>query len=117
MSVPVWPTTLPVELLMRGYNQTAADVTLRSSVDAGPAKIRRRFTAGVQPITGNLILSGTELGYLRTFFDTTLLGGSLRFTWREPVTLVSKEFRFTAPLKWTCDNGYYDVSLELEMLP
>lgn len=117
MSVPIWPTTLPVEMLMRGYNQTAANVLLRSSVDAGPAKVRRRFTAGVQPVTGNLLLTGAELAYLRTFYDTTLLGGSLRFTWREPVTLTSKEFRFTSPLKWSCADGYYEVSLELEMLP
>lgn len=117
MSVPSWPTTLPVELLMKGYSQTSPDVLLRSSVDVGPAKVRRRCTAAVQVITGNLLLSESELGYLRTFYDTTLLGGSLRFTWLEPVTRVAKEFRFTSPIKWNSNDGYYDVNLELEMLP
>lgn len=117
MSVPSWPSTLPVELLMRGYSQSSPDLLVKSSVDAGPAKVRRRFTAGVQPVTGNLLLTRTELGYLRTFYDTTLLGGSLRFTWLEPITRTSKEFRFTSPIKWNSNDGYYDVNLELEMLP
>lgn len=117
MSVPAWPSTLPTELLQRGYSQSSPDVVLRSSVDAGPAKIRRRITQNIQPVTGNLILSLTELGYIRTFYDTTLLGGSLRFSWKDPVSLSTKEFRFTAPLKWTISNGLYDVTLELEILP
>lgn len=117
MTVPAWPTTLPDELLMRGYSQTTADLLLRSSVDAGPAKVRRRFTAGVQQVVGNLLLTGAQLAYLRTFYDTTLLGGSLRFTWIEPVTKTAKEFRFTSPIKWSSNSGYYDVNLELEMLP
>lgn len=117
MSVPVWPTTLPTELLQRGYNQSAADVLLRSELDTGPAKVRRRYTAGVQPVTGNTVLSESQLGTLRTFYDTTLLGGSLRFSWKDPVSLVAKEFRFTSPIKWIINSGWYDVSLELEMLP
>lgn len=117
MTVAVWPSTLPTELLQQGYNQSSPDLLLKSSVDVGPAKVRRRVTSGVEEVSGNLLLTKTELGYLRTFYDTTLLNGSLRFTWREPVTLVSKEFRFTNPPKWSMTSGYYTVTLELEMLP
>ena len=117
MTVPVWPTTLPKDLLQRGYGQSSPDVVIRSNMDVGPAKSRRRATAGVMPVTGRLILTLTELGYIRTFHDTTLLGGSLRFTWKDPISRVSKELRFTAPIKWQVTNGLYDVALEMEILP
>ena len=117
MTVAVWPTTLPTELLQRGYQQGCADVSLRSSVDTGPAKIRRRYTAGVQQVKGVLKLSEAQLGYIRTFYDTTLVGGTLRFTWKDPVTMVSKELRFISPVTWSMTGGWYDVNLDLELLP
>lgn len=117
MAIPVWPSTLPFELLQRGYTQAAADTTLKTSMDAGPSKIRRRYTAGVESVTGTLILSEPQLTTIRYFYKTTLKGGSLRFTWVEPVSLTNVEFRFTGPVQWSMSGGWYEVSLELEILP
>lgn len=118
MAVPDWPTTLPTALLLSGYSQSLANVTLRTKMDVGPAKVRRRSSAGIEPVNGKIVLNKTELGYLRTFHDDTLLGGSLRFAWKEPITAAAVEFRFVSPPTWTTlDGGLYSVSLELEILP
>jgi hypothetical protein len=117
MSVPIWPSGLPNELLQRGYAQETANTVLRTNMDAGPNKVRRRYTAGIEPIKGNLLLTFAELGLLREFYDVTLQGGSLRFTGRDPITLVDCEFRFTAPVKWSMTSGWVDVSVEFEVLP
>lgn len=117
MSVPAWPVTLPQELLQRGYSQSAADLLIKSGTDAGPGKVRRRATAGVEPVTGNLVLTEAEVVILWTFFYNDLMAGALRFSWLEPTILTYKEFRFTSPPKRSMDGGLYDVTIELEMLP
>lgn len=118
MSVPVWPTTIPDTLLVSGYSQAAADTSLRSATDAGPGKVRRRFTAGVEQVAGNQVMTKTELGYLRTFYTTTLLGGALRFAWKDPITEAAVEMRFTEPISWTSFGGdNFQVALSLEILP
>ena len=118
MSVPVWPTTLPQQLFVNGYSQSFAETTIKSDMDAGPAKVRRRFTAGVEPVSGTMLLTETQLGYLRTFFVDTLLGGSLRFSWtKPPAHTTACEMRFTAPPSWTKVEGDYEVNLSLEVLP
>lgn len=117
MTIAIWPVDLPQDLLQRGYNQSSPDTILKSSVDVGPAKLRRRTTTAVEPVSGSLLLTEAQLGSIRTFYVNTLSGGSLRFTWKDPVTLVSKELRFTDAPKWAMQSGWYAVQLSMEILP
>ena len=117
MTVSAWPSGLPDELLQSGYSQSSPDTTLKTEMEVGPAKIRRRSTAQTYPVKGTMKLTEAQLGTLRTFYETTLLGGSLRFSHKDPVSLTAKEFRFTAPPSWTMSNGFYVVQLEFEVLP
>ena len=118
MAIPAWPGALPQELLVNGYSQSFPDITIKSNVDAGPAKVRRRFTAGVEPVSGTMIMTTAQLATLDTFFNTTLLGGSLRFSWtKPPAHSVACEMRFTEVPSWTKVEGDYEVSLSFEVLP
>lgn len=117
MPVVSWPSTLPQTILAEGYNQSAANVLLRSQPDVGPAMVRRRASAGVEPVSGKEWMTPAELGYLRTFYDTTLIGGSLRFSWKDPVTEAAVEFRFTEPPSWIRAGVGFFVQLGLEILP
>lgn len=118
MSVPAWDVGLPQKLLINGYNETAANNLLRTSMDVGPAKQRRRSTAGPRPVTGKLVMTSTQLGTFKAFYITTLLGGSLRFSWTDPVTSAAVEMRFTEAPSWTAvGRSLYDVELKLEILP
>jgi hypothetical protein len=119
MSVPAWDSDLPQELFVNGYSQSPPNVTIKSEMDAGPAKVRRRFTAGVEPVSGTMIMDATELAALDTFYNTTLLGGSLRFSWtKPPAHSVACEMRFTEPPTWTAiEPGMYQVSMSFEVLP
>lgn len=120
LMVSVWPETLPQKLLVDGYSQSAANTLLRSEMETGPAKQRRRFSAGVVPLSGKLILDWDELDILRAFYDTTLIGGSLRFIWKDPIDQLSgnAQMRFTSPITWTTYGaGLFSVSLSLEIMP
>ena len=119
MSVPDWPVTLTQTLLVDGFEGSSPDLLLRSSMDAGPAKVRRRATAGARPVTGKLLLTAAELSTFKTFYDETLLSGSLRFNWLDPddgVTAV--EMRFTERPSWvSLEPDEFEVSMNLEIMP
>lgn len=118
MTIPVWPSSLPQALQISGYSEEAASLTIASQPDTGPAKVRRRFTAGVRPVKGQITLTADQLQDFLDFFNTDLLGGSLRFQWAEPTDpLTSAEMRFVEPPSWSADSGFYQVMLSLEILP
>lgn len=119
MAVPNWHTDLPQTLFVSGYSQTYPNVAIKSEMDAGPAKVRRRFTAGVEPVSGTMIMTAAQLATLDTFYNTTLLGGALRFSWtKPPAHSAACEMRFTEPPTWTAiDPGMYEVNMSFEVLP
>jgi len=118
MSVPTWPTTLPQSMLMSGYGGSPGDNQLRSNMDVGPAKVRRRSTAAPRKETGNVILSRDQLATFREFYDDILLSGALRFTWHDPTDPeTTVEMRFAEKPAWTAQEGFFNVSLSLEILP
>ena len=113
-----WPSTLPQIPLQRGFSESPPDTTIRTKMDAGPAKLRRRFTANVRPINSSFILTKAQIAILDTFYVTTTVGGSASFTWLDPRTKVLKSFRFTAPFEYVLISGdLWTVSLKLEQMP
>lgn len=118
MSIPSWPISLPQALEVSGYSEEAPNLTISSQPDIGPAKVRRRSTAGIRPVSGTITLTKEELETLKAFFMSDLLGGALRFAWREPLDAdKSVEMRFVDPPSWTCSEGLFLVVLSLEILP
>lgn len=86
MPIPSWPADLPQNILAQGYKGELPNNLLRTSMDVGPAQVRRRGTVATQPVTGNILVTPTELAALIAFYETTLLDGSLRFRWVDPLT-------------------------------
>lgn len=118
MAIPAWDAGLPQKLLIDGYSETMADNLLRTSMDAGPAKQRRRSAAGARPVSGTLKMTAAQMATFKTFYYTTLLSGALRFSWTDPITGGAVEMRFTAVPSWRAISGnLYDVEIKLEILP
>ena len=113
-----WPATLPQQLLIAGYEESPPDLALRTAMSVGPAKLRRRATAGVRPIAGEMVMTSAQVATLETFYVTTLVSGTLSFTHSHPRTAVSSTFRFTAaPSYEGLGAGDYRVGLALEITP
>lgn len=117
-----WPSTLPP--LRLPVQQSSQDQTLRTSMDAGPQKVRRRFTASSRYYTIPLRLTGADRQTLDTFFNDTLKGGSLEFDMIDPTTDQTEQFRFMGPISARMvrgsddpDKRLYDIQLNLERLP
>lgn len=80
----IWPHVLPQYLNMDSYGESAGNMMLRSGMDAGPDKVRRRFTAAPRPLQGEIIVTQAQFTFFKYWYDNVLLGGTLRFGWIEP---------------------------------
>ena len=119
MSIPAWEATLPQEVLVDGYSESMADNRLRTSMDVGPAKQRRRSAAGARPVTWSPKMTTAQLETFKTFYNSTLLNGTLRFSFTEPVDgATAIEMRFVDVPSWSAiEPGLYRVDMKLEILP
>lgn len=115
-----WPVDLPDRLLVDGYTESPPDTTIRTAMDAGVAKVRRRYTAGARPIAGVLMLTRDQVDVLDTFYVTTLQGGAQRFQWRHPRKSVYEavDIRFVRPPTYEAvEPNVWRASLALEVMP
>jgi hypothetical protein len=117
--MPSWPASLPQHVLVEGYDEAPPDVLLRTEMDAGPAKVRRRFTAGVRELRCAILCDSDQLDDLEEFFRDEIAGGALPFDWVHPRTQDAASFRFVRRFTIAPEPGakYWRVGLELEILP
>src|SRR5437870_11881029 len=106
----VWPASLPQTVFADGYKEEFPMNALRTQMDAGPPKMRRRYTAAFRPFTGTEIFTTAQVATLDTFFVTTLQGGALAFDWSHPRTGAAASVRFTKPpVVTSLGGGVYRV--------
>lgn len=119
MTISTWPPTLPDYVLEQGYSEDLEDQTVESQMDAGLAKVRRRFTARVRRFQLTIQMDAEQAETFEAFFHDTLAGGSLPFDWRHPRTGLSTRFRFRKPVpKLTPVGGeYVRASFAVESIP
>lgn len=112
-----WPTTLPAHLI-NSFQETPPDNVLRTSMDKGPAKLRRRTTTNTRPIRFSMILTPTQLTALDTFYATTTRSGADEFDYKHPRTNATVSARFANPPSYSDVNGrVYRAEISLEILP
>jgi hypothetical protein len=111
-----WPPELPKTLLIEGLSKQPQGSVIRTAMDAGPKKARRRYTARTINFSGRQVLSAAELAAFELFYRASLADGALRFNFTDPVTLESAEFRFTSDYTVTGADGLFEVAMNLERL-
>jgi len=111
-----WPNELPNTLLMDGLSVQRKSSVVRTQMDAGPKKVRRRYTASTKTFTGRMILDINQRMVLEQFYNITLADGVLRFNFTDPQTLEIGEFRFTEDYQEISLEGMFAISMSLERL-
>jgi hypothetical protein len=120
--VDAWPGTLPGALQSDAFGEGVADGLLEYAPDTGPPITRRRSTAAVRLMKGTMLCTSAQIATFRTFFDTTLLGGSLPFNFPDQLqsgTLLVKFAKSSLP-NWSAHPGggdNYLLNLTLQVLP
>lgn len=114
----VWPTGKRFTPVIGSLVEGPPSNTVRSTMDKGPAKVRRRTTANVRSLSFKLILSKADTAVFDTFFTTTTLSGSLEFNYTHPRTGAACEARFAQEPSYSERSGVvYEISVSLEILP
>ncbi len=112
-----WPATLPSSVISDGYQETPPDNLLRTKMDKGRAKVRRRTTSNVRDMSCQDVYTLEQVAALDEFYNTTLQSGALPFDWTHPRTGAAVELRFAARPAYKGSGGKFLVTFNLEILP
>jgi len=111
-----WPELLPADFLAEGLVIQPQSNVIRTAMDAGPKKARRRYTARTVKFSGKQRFDGAELAVFEQFYHTVLADGVFRFNYKDPISNQLAEFRFTEDYTVTEIGGLYEVTLPMERL-
>lgn len=118
MATNVWPGTLPQIALFDGAVKTLANVVVRTKMDQGPAKVRRRFQDGVTNWPQRMPLTDAQRVTFEAFFKATSEGGALPFDYPDPFDGSILDFRFVGqPTIEKMSVDLFVASFALEQLP
>ena len=113
----LWPASLPQTFEQQSYSEKLPNLTIRTSMDTGPAKVRKRFTAAPYPMSGTMRMTRDQTVTLDTFYIETLNGGADPFTFIHPRKGTTLTCRFTTPPDISALDHDFSVSLSFEVLP
>ena len=117
-----WPAALPALPTYVEYDAQPADAALRTEMDAGAAKVRRRYTSGPEACNVRLMMTTTQLNAaspngFHAFFVTDTGYGATEFTWVNPRTNVAATCRFVGVPKYVPLGGTaWEVRFRMEIL-
>lgn len=116
--MPTWPEQLPQTPLLDGFSEEIADdAVIRSSVSAGTAKTRPRYTSVREIVDEQYLLTLSQYKIFKDFFKDDLKFGAERFTKYDPVEQEQREYRIVGEYGYSQDGIYITISLELEKFP
>jgi hypothetical protein len=83
-----WPGTLPTfqDILAESYQASMPDNVIITDMEVGPPKARRRGTAAIEPFSGTLRMTSAQLATFKTFYESTIFYGALKFDATHPET-------------------------------
>lgn len=113
----LFPPGLPPLKVVNGVSGTAANNVIRTAMDTGPAKVRRRSTAA--PSTRRLSHPKYTLAQLRTFLAFYRDTEALPFEMYDPISGEVQMHRFTAPPTYASVDvpDRFSIQVEMEILP
>jgi len=111
MANPSWPATLP-QPIQDNTAQYAplVDNQIRTSMETGAPKSRRRFTYVPETFNCTLKLTGAQVTALRTFVETTLQDVDY-FDWLDFRTMATATYQFTKRPTFACIQTRADAWL------
>jgi hypothetical protein len=92
MAALAWPAGLPD--CAQSWEEKDIPVTVRTQMEVGPPKVRRRFTRTMRAVQVGFTMDHAQAMALRDFFEIDLQGGVLEHSFRHPFRGDVESFRF-----------------------
>lgn len=105
-----WPAELPQRPTIDGYARGLPDGRTFRQMEAGPPKVRRRFSSAVRPIAVSFVMNKAQIMRFERFWDTDTRGGVLPF--RMPDAMIDGNKVLASP---SGDDLQNDEGLTLEI--
>lgn len=116
MTNKFWPSSLPQIMRLDGLKGRRKSSVVRTSMDAGPQKARRRYTVTTKEFSGSVVLNESQRELLENWYTNTLGDGVLRFVMQDPQTLQYAEFRFLEDYDEEALDGLWQITMKLEKM-
>jgi hypothetical protein len=114
----VWPSQLQQKLNVDSFTVVFGNTLVKSETDVGPAKVRSRYTDAVDLYSCTIDLDYDDYDVLYDFYKTTLNNGAKTFSFVNPFTLATDEFRFLDPIDIRPLGGrLFRVNMKWERMP
>jgi len=118
MPMNPWPPEISDAFTSDAFTETPQEITIRTEMDTGPPKVRRRFIHPVRTYHCEIVLrDADEYQILRDFYYITLAGGTDTILIPHPITDEETEFRFASAPKFSALGIAWRASFDLEALP
>lgn len=112
-----WPSTLPLPST-GGYQEVLPDNTVRTEMEVGPAKVRKRATSATTKYKISFEMDNTDVNTLETFYRTTINEGADTFDMNDPRNGTSETWRIMGPPQiQALGPVYFRVNVNMEKLP
>lgn len=114
-----WPSDVPFFKVLPSISGSGpVGAVLRTQMDAGPAKVRRLFTAAPREFSAvTPPMTAAQFADFDTFYTDTLKMGTLSFTATDPRDCTDKTFRFVDGFNDRMAGKKRQVTAQLEILP
>lgn len=121
MSIPAFPAVLPAPTV-GGYSYKPQENVIRTDMEAGPARQRRRFTREATTVSLQFIFTQTEMGVFEYWFRNEAKHGASWFDMNlaSGAGIQQVQARFVAPYKAKALPGLnYEVTgdVEVDLMP
>lgn len=101
---------------LEGLSGKLRTAVIRTDMDAGPQKTRRRYTVSQKDFSGSVVVTEAQRKILETWYEKILGNGALRFVMADPQTLEPAEFRFLEDYSEESTDGLWTITMNLEKL-
>lgn len=121
MASATWPSSLPQTPLTDGYGESQQPNKIRTPMEIGPAKQRKRYTKDVDKIDATFEMDDSQVETFLDFYENTISAGVDKFDIDHPRTgnTVEARFRTGGGDDYTIANvgaNIYQVTTKLEIV-
>lgn len=108
----IWPEKF--EILRDSFQETPVDRVIRSQMDVGPAKKRRRTILGCKNVKFMVQIPIDVYDEFEQFYLDNDVGV---FDFKHPRNGIVYQARFVSVPTGTCNETFYNIPVQLEFLP